>query len=729
MHRLGAALVLLLTTLSLTSLGTAATASTALRAPATTVMGDPAVGPHARAEAGHKNDRVTAPAPASGPIIARRAARAPAVSSAAGSSSTLASGAGTLNREVLGFAPHWAIRNGQQTSWNYTLMTTLAYFGLPFNADGSFNTSDDGYVQFNSANFQDMENRAHSAGDRVVLVTTAMNNSLICSIVYNSATAAIHNTVAQMQAKGLDGVNVDFEGQNTTCPNGQSLQAGLTGYMAQLKAALPQSYVTIDTYSGAASWDSGEFRIEALAPNVDGIFVMAYDMSFSNMPAGGAQAGPNAPLNGWTYNDTLAVSQYLTKAPASKIILGVPYYGYKWCTVDNSPYAAATRNSTGKVICPDGASTPTADSYSQAQADFGCALQLAKGWDSTASSPWASWYSPATNDPCLAPQPGHNSWRELYYDDPTSIGLKYDLVNANNLAGSGMWALGDEGSTPDLWNVIAQKFVYWKNWVPLGGSLSTGPAVASQGTGKLDVFAAGRDQALYQRSFDGTSWGPWQRLGGQLTAEPAAVSWGSGRIDVFARGVDKALYQRTYEGGTWHYWVRIAASMSSGPAVSSSGPNHLDVFGAGSDNQLYHKVFNGTSWSDWQALGGKLSSAPGAVSSSTGQIDVVARGLDSALYHKSFNGTIWGGWEYLGGSLSTGASISSRGSAQLDVFAAGQNAVLYHKVFDGTSWSPWQWLGGRLNATPASVSWASNRIDVFARSVDNALYQKVYQSP
>src|SRR6266576_3714411 len=54
-------------------------------------------------------------------------------------------------------------------------------------------------------------------------------------------------------------------------------------------------------------------------------FVMAYDMAFSNSPG---QAGPNAPMNGWTYNDSLSVSQYKGKAPASKIILGVPYYGY-----------------------------------------------------------------------------------------------------------------------------------------------------------------------------------------------------------------------------------------------------------------------------------------------------------------------------------------------------------------------------------------------------------------
>ena len=33
-----------------------------------------------------------------------------------------------------------------------------------------------------------------------------------------------------------------------------------------------------------------------------------------------------------------------------------------------------------------------------------------------------------------------------------------------------------------------------------------------------------------------------------LTSDPTAVSWGSGRIDVFARGPDNALWHRWFEG-------------------------------------------------------------------------------------------------------------------------------------------------------------------------------------
>src|SRR5438105_11477112 len=118
--------------------------------------------------------------------------------------------------------------------------------------------------------------------------------------------------------------------------------------MAQLSGQVhqrwPAATVSIDTYGSSASDSGGIFKVDDLAQVVDAIFVMAYDMVFSNMPG---KAGPNAPLDNFTYNDHAIVQQYLAKAPAGKIILGVPYYGYKWSTSSNQPYAPATGSATG----------------------------------------------------------------------------------------------------------------------------------------------------------------------------------------------------------------------------------------------------------------------------------------------------------------------------------------------------------------------------------------------
>jgi GH18 family chitinase len=345
-----------------------------------------------------------------------------------------------LLREVFGFAPYWELP--RSTSWNYGLLSTVAYFGLDVNSDGSFNTSTGGWRGWTSQELSTLVSLAHQSGTRVVVVIKAFDNATINQIVGSPAAtqATIANTIAAIGSRGLDGVNVDFEGSVT--PQYPNLQQGVTNFMTQLSAQVhqrwPDAQVTVDTYSGSASWDGGLFNIGALAPVVDAFFIMAYDMVFENLPG---RAGAHAPLNGWTYNDTTLVSQYLTKAPAGKILLGVPYYGYKWSTVNDQPNA----NVIGGA---------TAVTYAGVLDDLACARPT-RAWDTTAQSPWVAWFSPARGDPCGA---NRNSWRELYYEDATSLGYKYDLVNTRGLLGTGMWALGYDAGSQDLWPVLATKF-------------------------------------------------------------------------------------------------------------------------------------------------------------------------------------------------------------------------------------------------------------------------------
>ena len=431
----------LLTAISLAAIALLGTPASSLAATpprvATTHVADPVIGPHALAEA-----------PYAGKTFHFSTARAAIVPRAmrSGSSAALAASAGSasLTREVMGFAPYWSLANNDQLTWNYSLVNTFAYFAIDMTWDGNFNQSTSGWSGWQSGQLTDMINRAHLAGDRVVLVIKAFDDATINGMASSSTNTqtAITNTINAVASKNLDGVNVDFEGQvSAQYPN---IQTYFTNFMTQLSSQMhqrwPSSEVTADTYSGSASWDGGFFKIGDLSPVVDALFVMTYDMGFSNMASN--QAGPNAPLNGWTYNDTASVTQYLSKAPASKILLGAPYYGYKWSVKSAQPYATTT-------------SGAGADGYSDVLGDLACAQSLTRHWDATAQSPWATWFSPASNDPCGG---NFNSWRELYYDDATSLGLKYDLVNANGLRGTGMWELGFQGASNDLWRMLQAKF-------------------------------------------------------------------------------------------------------------------------------------------------------------------------------------------------------------------------------------------------------------------------------
>lgn len=662
---------------------------------------DPAIGPHARAELAYAGRHFSF-APASSSPIPLRAARTGATAGPA----TAAVAQGALQRQVLGFAPYWELSTN--SNWNYSLLSTVAYFGINVNGDGSFVQTDSGWAGWNSQDLVNIITAAHNAGDRVVLVVKQSNDAAITQLGTDAPSTqnAINNIVAAITSKSLDGVNVDFEGNN----NDGTEQPAFTSFVRQLSSAMHQHgwTISVDTYGGAASWDGGIFKIGDLAPLVDALFIMAYDTAFDNTPG---YAGPNAPLNGWTYNDTTDVTQYLTKAPASKILLGVPYYGLKWSTTDsasgpaNGPYAKVT----------GGESNPT---YSQVLGDVSCnAQQRTFGWDATAQSPWTSWYSPATNDPCGG---NFGSWREMYYDNADSLGLKYDLVNNQNLLGTGVWALGFDGSSPDLWNELSLKFVV--KWDRIGGYLTSGAAVASWTSGRLDAFVRGGDNGLYHISYQNGAWSGWDFLGGTLTSAPAAVSWGPGRIDVFVRGPDSALWHRAYQNSSWTAWENLGGYLTSGPAVASWASGRLDVFARGPYNGLWHKSFDGTTWSGWDYLGGTLTSGPAAVSWGTGRIDTFVAGPDRGLWHKSYHDGGWSAWDSLGGYLTSGPAASSWAANRLDVFVRGPGNAAYHKAFDGTGWSMWQSLGGSLTADPAAVSWGPGRIDVFVRGPDFSLW-------
>ncbi|MGH7765323.1 MAG: glycosyl hydrolase family 18 protein, partial [Candidatus Dormibacteraceae bacterium] len=512
--------------------------------PATAVVPDPRLGPNAADEARHAGQAITLAPATSKPIPLSH------LSVYASSPSLLAASATPFHREVFGFAPYWALN--QNSTWNYRLLTTLTYFGLTLNRDGNIDTTVSGYSEWSSQDLVTIINNAHAAGDRVLVTVKQFQTEAINRVVTDPAltNVAIGNIMNAIAAMNLDGVNIDFEGQtSSTYP---LLQTGLTTFMTQLSqtvhAKWPNAEVTIDTYTGAASWDGGIFNITNLAPVVDAFFIMAYDMPFDDYVG---HAAANAPMTNFLYNDTLAVQQYLTKAPASKIILGVPYYGYKWSVTGNGPNAPVT-------------SGATADNYANIVSEIACHPQyMTTNWDSLAESPWLAWYSPATNDPCDG---NFGSWRELYYDNATSLGLKYDLVNQNNLRGAGMWALGYDGGATELWNEIAQKLTTVTPWDSLNGLTNADPGLSAASATRLDAMMRGTNNAIWQNTWNGASWAGWSSLGGYLSLRPSTIDVSPTRVDVFARGEDGAMWHRYWDGTTWQPWASLGGNITSGPS-------------------------------------------------------------------------------------------------------------------------------------------------------------------
>ena len=632
-------------------------------------------------------------------------------------------------REIFGFALASSLNDPiiGYPSWNFALLTTVAFFGVHITDSGTI-ASDSGDAVWESNQLTGLLNAAHAAGSKVVLTIILQDfctndasrgcpagnpTPHMCAGLANRATT-VAQTVTQVRAKQVDGVNIDYEGLQVSCANGVSPRTALTDLANGLRAALPGgSYLSVDTYASSAGDSSGFFDVPGLNAYADSFFVMAYDSEYSNYTHYPTLCprfclGPTAPLTGYYYNDTVDASQYTAAVPASKIILGVPYYGRKACVSSST----ANQYPTGPVTA-DGYQDGVAEA-SQSTVQPGSYAVHRDANDPVGHERWDTWKSTSLN--CT---------RELYWDDTTSLGLKYDLVNQDNLRGVGIWNLNFGGGAPELWNLLAAKFSTTTPWTSLGGQLTAAPDASSWGSNRADVFVRGSDSALWHNSWDGTQWVGWETLGGLLNGDPGSVSWGPKRVDVFVRGADNALWHRWLdESGKWSGWEALGGTLTSGADVASWGTDRLDVFALGSDSAVWHKWWDGRSWSSWQPLGGSFTSDVTAVSWGPNRIDLFGQGTDYALWHKWWDGTRWNDWQSLGGGITSAPAASSCTLGHLDVFANAGDGALWHMGWDGAHWTAWQSLGGRWTSAPGAVCRATaTTVDLFARGSDGALWR------
>jgi hypothetical protein len=296
-------------------------------------------------------------------------------------------------------------------------------------------------VGYQSQDLADLVTRAHAASDRVVLTATCFDQATLDKLTSDpAAPGRLATSLVQLvSAKNMDGVNLDFEG------NGGRDRAGLDRLVAQVSGALHQAnphwQVTMDTYASSAGDRTGFYDIPGLAPNVDGFFVMAYDMDDPSTPS------PNSPLTGARFSDVDAVQQYAAVMPPGKVILGVPYYGYDWPTAGPGQGDPATGR-------------PTPLGYAQI-ASSGPRVY----WDPVTQTPWTSYLV-------------GSQWHQTWFDDPTSLALKARLAATYHVGGLGIWALGMEGRNPAMLAALLGNAPAVKDFQP-GPSTTTAPTTTT----------------------------------------------------------------------------------------------------------------------------------------------------------------------------------------------------------------------------------------------------------
>ena len=317
--------------------------------------------------------------------------------------------------------------DGYLTTQNidFSALTQIIHFAIGPNPDGTLDATSNSITPTNSST---LVSAAHAAGVKVLICVGGWNtesNFMSATSPANLSTF-VNNLVSFMQSRGYDGIDIDWE----TLSSSDATQ--YTNFITTLRAALNQISPR-PLLTAATAWSPQIFA--SLLNDFDEINLMTYDLS-------GAWQGwvswHNAPVydGGVTFPSTGGavpsingmVSNFVSNGvPASKLGIGMDFYGYVWSGGAGTP--------TGGVTAPDQSwtSAPTVQSnvpYYQIMNQYYSAAN--DKWDSGAQAAYISIYDPtnSANDKFIS------------YDNATTAQYKVNYVKNNGLGGMIIWELG-----------------------------------------------------------------------------------------------------------------------------------------------------------------------------------------------------------------------------------------------------------------------------------------------
>ena len=368
----------------------------------------------------------------------------PAASGDAGIAATVVP-TGTINplrREVFGFLPYWELGS----NLDYDTISTVAYFGVAINGDGSLYSAGNGWSGWNGSSLTTVINNAHAHGTRVVLTaqsfawgtSEAATQTALLSSDVNRQNAA-QTIAAAVAARGVDGVNLDFE------PIASGQKANFVSFVRTLRVELdkihPGYELTFCATGLPNTYDLPNLLADGAA---DAVFIMGYDLRGTDPSTAGSVDPLTSPLIRTDLTD--AVNNFISKVPTSKVILGLPWYGAAWSTATShalnaTPASPATYGKPVEVYYSTFA--PIASTVD--------ATHLGKFYDPVEQTAWTAYYGTFG---------GAATWREGYFDDSQALGARCDAIDGWNLRGVGIWALGydNNNGNGDLTATIATKF-------------------------------------------------------------------------------------------------------------------------------------------------------------------------------------------------------------------------------------------------------------------------------
>jgi chitinase len=333
-----------------------------------------------------------------------------------------------MTHEVIAFVNHGHL-DAVVPRLDYRAISTIAYFSLTVNAQGRINKHQSDWTRWMGRSMDALIAGAHAAGTKVV--------PSIKRFAWGSAGAAetrklLSNPVARQRAaneiaqivheRGVDGVNIDVE----PVPKGQS--ANFVRFVRQVRKALdakrPGYQLTFCATGHIANYPVAG----ATKPGgADAVYIMGYQYrgSFSQI------AGSVAPIGGPHYDYRETLRSFLRQTTSDKIILGVPLFGWSWETATSGVRSRITGGSRALF-------------YRQAVIE---AANRPFRYDRTEEVAWTAFRS-------------GSRWRQMYFDNLRAIEAKWNFIKRNKLRGTGIWAIGYEGTrTPEIMALLRKSFV------------------------------------------------------------------------------------------------------------------------------------------------------------------------------------------------------------------------------------------------------------------------------
>ena len=346
---------------------------------------------------------------------------------------------------AFGFLPYWNLKLANELT--VKPLTHLAYFGIDLTPTGEIKKYDrpgekePGWNKLNSDQYSLLHRQLKILGKKVILTVLAMETDQIDTLLAGeqSRSKAIDSILTVYTEKEFDGLNIDFEYMGY--PN-QTTRDNFTKFVTTLsqrcKLISANCELSIDVFADSAI-KSRLYDLSALGKIVDQIIVMAYDFYRPSS----TQSGPVAPLRGkcnrdskttpcLDYDIVTSIGDIAKFVESYKIILGIPFYGYEWQTVDDS-FLANTYPKTGSLA-----------TYKRIQGLFG---------NEKISSLSASW-SNLTLTPYLSYVEADKTY-QIHYEDAASLKLKINFIHQAKMGGLAIWALGYEIPYQDLWQTIS----------------------------------------------------------------------------------------------------------------------------------------------------------------------------------------------------------------------------------------------------------------------------------